>query len=141
MEYYELRVRFEKTDEVTGKSKKVTLPYIIEGESFGDVEEKMSESFIDDGISDFEIKSIRIANIDEIHNIEEGIWFNAVVTMLDVDETTGKEKKQDFTILIGDKDITDAKKNIEAKMKDIIVTWRLKSLKETKIVDVYKITI
>jgi len=59
--------------------------------------------------------------------------------MIDVDETSGKEKKTDFTILISDKDITEAKKNIEAKMKDVLVPWRLKSLNETKIIDVYKV--
>ena len=60
--YYIAKVKFETTDERTGRAKKLYEQYLVEAESISDAEEKLKEKF-KDALADFSVVSVQESKI------------------------------------------------------------------------------
>lgn len=128
-QFFESTVKEIRVDE-SGRERKVTDQVIFEAVSFTDAEAKVTEAF-----PDGQIKAIKLSKVIDV--IGEGEkYFKAVIALTTIDEVKGKEKQIKESVLFGADDIESAKVEINKFMADILVSVELKSITETKIVEV-----
>lgn len=128
-QFFESTVKEIRVDE-SGRERKVTDQVIFEAVSFTDAEAKVTEAFPNGAI-----KAIKLSKVIDL--IGEGEkYFKAVIALTTIDEVKGKEKQIKESVLFGADDIESAKVEINKFMADILVPVELKSITETKIVEV-----
>lgn len=121
-QYFESTVKSIRIDD-DGRERKVTDQVIVEAISFTDAEAKVTELY-PNGL----IKSVRVSKVIDI--IGEGEkYFKAGI------ELEGEKKFKEI-VLFGADDIDQAKVAISEHMALCIVPCELKSIVETKIVEV-----
>ena len=138
MEFYECKVRYQR-EVGEGKLQKQSDTYLIEALSFGDAEERVLleiKPFVFMG-QEIEMKSIRkVVYTEVIPNPQGHFWFKAKVLLTSVDESSGKEKKIQTSILVQDIDIESAYKAVNRLMKNSITDYEITNIQVTGIVDV-----
>ena len=130
---YELKTKENRVNE-TGKEENLTLGYIVDAVTFGEAENKISQE-LDGG--NFQVTQIKLSPYQE-YLVEEDKYrfFKVVVTMTDINENSGKEKKVKVNYLVAADDQKEAVKEVEEFNRDTIVNWEVTALNETNIVGV-----
>ena len=137
--FFEVRVRYEKVME-TGTNKQVTEPYLIDALSFTEAEARIIEEMKPFISGEFKVKAVKQANYSELffsNDKNADIWYKAKLAFVTLDEKSGAEKKTYTNILIQALDLRDAVKKLDENMKGTLVDYRIVSISETKIIDVY----
>lgn len=137
--FFEVRVRYEKVME-TGTNKQVTEPYLIDALSFTEAEARIIEKMKPFISGEFKVKAVKQANYSELffsNDKNADIWYKAKLAFVTLDEKSGAEKKTYTNILIQALDLRDAVKKLDENMKGTLVDYRIVSISETKIIDVY----
>lgn len=137
--FFEVRVRYEKVME-TGTNKQVTEPYLIDALSFTEAEARIIEEMKPFIPGEFKVKAVKQANYSELffsNDMNADIWYKAKLAFVTLDEKSGAEKKTYTNILIQALDLRDAVKKLDENMKGTLVDYRIVSISETKIIDVY----
>lgn len=136
--WFECKIKYNKIDEHTGKDKTVTEPYLVDAMSFTEAEERICKQMESEISGEFTITSLSKTKIEEIYAFEsDGIWFKCKVAFIDVDEKSGKEKKNVVEWLLNAEDFNQACERLKESLKDIICPWTIKLVQETAIIDVY----
>ncbi len=139
--WFECKVRYQKTQE-DGSEKLVNELYVVDALSFTE-----AEASIIDNMSVYVSGELRVANINPTNyneiffsNVDEydDLWFKARLAFITVDEKTNKEKRTYTNYLIQAKCIERAKRYFDEVMGKTIIDYELKSLSETKIMDVFE---
>lgn len=139
--WFVTRFRYDKTQE-DGRQKRVTEQYVVEAETFGDAEKSIITS-MDWYIQErqYEVRGITPAPFSEIFfsdNINEDRWYKVVVAFISIDEKTEKEKYTNITYLVKASSTQSAQKNTEEVMNGTMIDYVIKSVNETKILDVFE---
>lgn len=137
--FFEVRVRYEKVME-TGTNKQVTEPYLIDALSFTEAEARIIEEMKPFISGEFKVKAVKQANYSELffsNDKNADIWYKAKLAFVTLDEKSGAEKKTYTNILIQALDLRDAVKKLDENMKGTLADYRIVSISETKIIDVY----
>lgn len=137
--FFEVRVRYEKVME-TGTNKQVTELYLIDALSFTEAEARIIEKMKPFISGEFKVKAVKQANYSELffsNDKNADIWYKAKLAFVTLDEKSGAEKKTYTNILIQALDLRDAVKKLDENMKGTLVDYRIVSISETKIIDVY----
>lgn len=137
--FFEVRVRYEKVME-TGTNKQVTEPYLIDALSFTEAEARIIEEMKPFISGEFKVKAVKQANYSELffsNDMKDDIWYKAKLAFVTLDEKSGAEKKTYTNILIQALDLRDAVKKLDENMKGTLADYRIVSISETKIIDVY----
>lgn len=134
--WFNCKVKYVKVDD-SGKEKKVTEPYLIDAVSFSEAEtriHKILEPYIRGGL---EIDALSKANIEEVFDFEDdGVWYKAKITYLDVDPDTEKKKKITRYVLVRASDVKNAYERAEENL-NLLVPYDIPSVQETPILDVF----
>lgn len=141
MNYYELlevKVKYDKIDDQSGKNKKVTEKYMVDAVSFTDAETKFYKEMENMISGEFIIMSISRANYSDILETDGDIWYKAKVTYSSIDENTGKEKKISNKILCLGNSVDNAYSNISESMGCNMVDFTIDSITDCKIIDFFK---
>lgn len=137
-QWFECKIRYTKVDELSGKDKTVTEPFLVDAVSFTEAEAritKKSEEFV---TGEFSLSNINRTKIEEIHPYEEdGIWYKCKIVFLDFDENSGKEKKSMVEWLVNAENMNILIDRLNEQLKTIIIPFRIASIAETKIVDIF----
>lgn len=137
--WYKFRVKYDKTMD-TGKRKKVSEEYLVDAESFTETEKRAAKAATDlIGTKDFDIAAISREPITEILREEENedsFWYKAVVVLFSEDEETGIEKSSPQTIYVNAPSTEEADRMVREHMSDCVSDWKIKSISETKVLDV-----
>lgn len=137
--FFEVRVRYEKVME-TGTNKQVTEPYLIDALSFTEAEARIIQEMTPFISGEFKVKAVKQANYSELffsNDMKDDIWYKAKLAFVTLDEKSGAEKKTYTNILIQALDLRDAVKKLDENMKGTLADYRIVSISETKIMDVY----
>lgn len=137
--FFEVRVRYEKVME-NGTNKQVTEPYLIDALSFTEAEARIIEEMKPFISGEFKVKAVKQANYSELffsNDMKDDIWYKAKLAFVTLDEKSGAEKKTYTNILIQALDLRDAVKKLDENMKGTLADYRIVSISETKIMDVY----
>lgn len=134
--WFNCKVKYVKVDD-NGKEKKVTEPYLIDAVSFSEAEariHKILEPYMSGGL---EINTLSKANIQEVFDFEDdGVWYKAKITYLDVDADTEKKKKITNHVLVRAGDVKNAYERVEENI-NLLVPYDIPSVQETSILDVF----
>lgn len=134
--WFNCKVKYVKVDD-TGKEKKVTEPYLVDAVSFSEAEtriHKILEPYIRGGL---EIASLSKANIEEVFDFDDdGVWYKAKITYLDVDPDTEKKKKITNYVLVKASDVKNAYERVEESMS-LLVPYDMPVIQETPILDIF----
>lgn len=135
--WFEVRVKYKKIDE-QGNEKNASEAYLIDAISFTESEariNKVLEAYIS---GEFKITSMKPANYSEIVAAEDGEWYyKAKVSIVTLDESSGREKKANQYILVAADNIKQAIERLEESLSTMIVPWTIKSITESLIIDVF----
>jgi len=135
--YFEVKAKYVKIDQ-NGKEKKVTEPYLFDAISYTEAETRAIEEFGKMIHSDFIIVNIGKSNISDLFPNENGDrWFKAKTTFVTVDEESGKEKKSNNYMLVQANNVDDAYSWLKDGLSDMIVPFKIPSVSESKILDVF----
>ena len=137
--FFEVRIRYEKTME-NGQNKKVNEPYLVDALSFTEAEARIINEMTPFISGDFKVKAVKEANFSEIFFSNEesaDTYFKARLAYVTLDEHSGKEKKTYTNVLVQAADLRDAVKKLDEDMKGTIADYKVISIAETKIMDVY----
>ena len=138
-QWIEVKVRYDKMTD-SGKTVKVTDPYLVDAVSCTEAEARVVEeisSFVSD--CDFNVLNVGKTKISEIFWDETGDRFYKVkVNFITIDEKSGVEKRKASFILVQASTFADALANFNKGMKGTMADYEIESIAETKIVDVYR---
>lgn len=136
-QWIEVKVRYEKMTE-SGKTVKVTDPYLVDALSCTEAEARVVEE-ITPFVNDFNVLSVNKTKISEIFWDETGDRFYKVkVNFITIDEKSAVEKRTASYILVQASTFADALANFNNGMKGTMANYEIESITETKIVEVYR---
>ncbi len=138
--YFECSIRFEKMME-NGMNKKVTERYLVDALSFTEAEARIIEEMRELINGEFAVKGITPAKYAEVvlHDgaeEEEGFW-SVKLGFFTLDKRTGVEKITPVAVLVQADTVETANQRIREHMKNTMFDYRIVTVKETSIVDVF----
>ncbi len=134
-QFYEVKIRYEKMQQ-DGSIRKVTEPYIADSVSCTGAEEmtiERLEPYLD---GEYEVKSVKQTSIEEIISPVGEFYFLAKVGMITTD-AKGVERTTPIQILIGAYSFDHAHSQLTDHFKDSMADYKILSLAETAIQDVF----
>lgn len=137
--FFEVRFRYEKVME-NGSNKNVTENYLVDALSFTEAEARIiteMEPFVTGG---FKVKAVKQANYTELfssNDVNSDVWYKVRLAYVTLDDKSGAEKKTYTNILVQASDLRDAVRRLDEGMKGTMSDYRIMSVSETKIMDVY----
>lgn len=136
-QWIEVKVRYEKMTD-SGKTVKVTDPYLVDALSCTEAEARVVEE-ITPFTSEFNVLNVGKTKIAEIFWNEGGDKFYKVkVNFITIDEKTAAEKRKASYILVQASDLDEALRNFHNGMKGTMADYEVESIAETKYVDVFR---
>lgn len=135
--WYECKVKYRKTHE-TGEQKLTTETYLLDAISFTEAEARINEEMAAYTSEEFLITNIKVANLSEVHPFENSDrWFKSKVSLIALDENSGKEKKTNMYMLVQANDVKEAFENTTQAMDNTMGDYSIPAITESPIVDVF----
>ena len=137
--WFEVAVRFDKMQE-NGSVKKTTERYLVDALTFSNAEERTIEKVTPFISGEFSVSVARKTKIAEIFFDESDYadkWYLVKVNFIMLDEKSGKEKKSLTQILVQAGDFENALGRFQDGMKGTLSEYRIASISETPIMDVF----
>lgn len=139
--WFECKVAYEKMME-DGNEKVVNETYTVDALSFTEAEGRIIDEMAAYASNDLRIVDISRAKYGEIFfsdNDEDDLWFKVRLAFITIDEKTQKEKRTYATYLVQANSLERARKYTDKAMGGTTMNdYELKSLSETKILDVFE---
>lgn len=132
-------LKYEKVME-NGKEKKVTEKYLIDALSVTEAEARLIEEMSPFISGDFSIKAVvdtKYAEVVPSDNEADDTWFKCKLGYITLDGKTGAEKTTTTNMLVQAADLRQAVKNLDEHMKGTMADYRIESVSDSKIMDVY----
>lgn len=114
---------------------KVSESYLMEAASFADAENRAVELAVND-IEDIDV--VKKTKVNELYKGEGG-WYLAKVGLITLDEKSGAEKVATINCYTQAGTFDEAVRVVKENMKNSMSDWRMVSLSETNIVEVYEL--
>lgn len=137
--WFECRVAIEKTLE-NGATKKVTELYLVDALTFGEAETRIIKELTPYCNGHLDVKDLRRAKYSEWFPSDkesDDRWFKVRCLFIDIDEKTEKEKETSSLLLVKAGNVNDAIERIRESMKGSMRDYRIGTVQETKILDVF----
>jgi hypothetical protein len=135
--WFECKVKYKKTHE-TGEQKMTTDTYLLDAVSFTEAEARITEEMTAYTSEDFRIMNIKVANFSEVHPFENSDrWFKSKVSLVAMDEESGKEKKTNIYLLVQANNVKEAFENATTAMEETMGDYNIPSITESPILDVF----
>lgn len=135
--YFNCSVKYRKTLE-TGVQKLVTESYIVQGVSFTEAEANIIAKMNEVISGEFRITNIKAVNYQELI-LSKTVYkfFKVKVALIAYDEESGKERATNIYLLVEADDAKEAYDLTVEDMKRSIGDYKISSVSETKIVEVF----
>lgn len=130
--YIEVAARFNAFDENGSMVKKVEK-YLVKADTFMEAETMVKKDF---GEADTDVDAVKKSNIVELVNItnsDDNILYKVKISLITLDEKSGKEKHRFTYILIEASTIDNAIKAVREWMKGTISDYTILSVTESGI--------
>lgn len=138
--WFECKVRYLKTQEDDSK-KIVNELYVVGALSFTEAEASIIDNMQVYVSGELKVANINPTNYNEIFFSDiddDDLWFKARLAFITIDDKNDKEKRTYVNYLIQAKCIERAKRYVDEVMGKTMIDYELKSLSETKILDVFE---
>lgn len=137
--WYECRIRYQKTAE-SGKEKKVSEIFLVDALSFTEAESRIIEETRPFAGGEMKVTAIRLANVTELFasdEAEDDKWYRVKAAFITLDEKSGKERRSSWYAMVQASTTERAEKHFHRRMEGTLGDYRVESITETAIMDVY----
>lgn len=136
---FETKVSVEKMQE-DGLTKKVQEIYLVDAITFGEAETRIIEEIAPYSDGEVFVSGIKRTRYNEIFkNFERGErWYRVKVTLVTLDENSGKEKKSKISTLVKADNTQEAEERLHQCMKGSMIDYEVCDISETPILDYYE---
>lgn len=135
--YFEVKASYVKVDQ-EGRERKVNDVLLVDAVSCTDAEQRAIKVISEQIRGESIVTKISQSKIIEIFPGETGeFWWKAKVSILTIDERSGKEKKSVNYFLVSADDHKEAVKVLEDGLSYILVPYFVEGIGVSNIVDVY----
>lgn len=137
MEWFECKVCYDKTNE-EGAVKKTTEVYLVDAISFTEAEAIITKEMSNLITGSFDVDAVKREKVSELFRSKDdvGLWFKIKIVYITIDEISAKEKKTAAIIYQQSKDMFSVSDDLKVNMKESQLDWEIKSVTETKVIDV-----
>lgn len=136
--WYEVKVKYVKIDEQSGREKKVTEPYLIDAVSFTEAESRIHAELEEMIRGDFQVTNISKANYSDLFPFDNADrWFKCKVSYVSLDDAAGKEKKVTSQMLVMGNDLKEAYDNLMTSLSGMAVDFNVVGINESPLMDVF----
>ncbi len=135
--WFECKVKYEKVDE-EGRQKRVNETYFVNALSFTEAETRIYKELETMISGEFTVNKIAKSTIADVISSEIGDrWFKCKVSLITIDESSGKEKRVNQYMLILASDVKDAYDKTDKSMEGLPVDYAIPSVVESPVLDVF----
>ncbi|MBZ9778430.1 DUF4494 domain-containing protein [Psychroflexus sp. CAK8W] len=135
--WFECKVKYRKTQD-TGEKKISTDTYLLDAVSFTEAEARINDEMKTLTEEEFRIMNIKVANFSEVHPFENSDrWFKSKVSLIALDEESGKERKTNIYLLVQANDVKEAFENTNQALEGTTGDYSIPSITESPILDVF----
>lgn len=136
--WFECRVRYEKLDAATGKTKKVTEPYLVDAITFAEAEERLYRNLEVLISGEFTVKAVAKAQVADIFEYPVGeFWWKCRVAYEDIDKESGRQKSTTATMYVTADHAKEAYERIHESLKSMVVPFEIRSVVQSPLVDIF----
>ena len=115
-----------------------TDTYLLDAVSYTEAEARITEEMKAYTNEDFRIMNIKVANFSEVHPFENSDrWFKSKVSLVALDEESGKERKTNMYLLVQANDVKEAFENTTKAMDSTMGDYSIPAITESPILDVF----
>lgn len=136
-QWIEVKVRYEKMTD-SGKTVKVTDPYLVDALSCTEAEARVVEEVTPFISGEYNVLAVNKTKISEVFWSDGDKFYKVKVNFITIDEKTAVEKKKASFILVQADNFADALKNFNEGMRGSMADFEIEAITETKLVEVYK---
>lgn len=136
-QWIETKLRYDKMCE-NGVVKKVNEPYLVDALSFTEAEARIIEEREPYISGEFTVSAAKKVKISEvIGDMDASRFYLAKVGFVTIDEKNGVEKTAVTQLLVGDEDFQAAYGTLLVELRKSMSDWKILSLAETGILEIY----
>lgn len=136
--WFECKIKYEKVAD-EGKIVKVAESYLVDALSFTEAEARIIQEMEPFISGEFQVSNVRRARINELFFDETGDrWYRTKIVFVQFDEEKQVEREVPATMYVQASGFKEALGGIEQGMKGTMADYRIISITESPVFDVYR---
>lgn len=137
-QWFETKVKYDKTMLDTGAIKSVTEPYLVDALSFTEAEARIIKEMEPFASGDLTVTAVRKVRFEDVLYHEGGDrWYKVKINMITIDEKTGAEKRAASFSLVQASEFKLALDYFLEAMKSVLFDYEVVNITEMPYIDVY----
>lgn len=137
-QWFETKVKYDKTMMETGAIKPVTEPYLVDALSFTEAEARIIKEMEPYVSGDLTVTAVRKVRFEDVIYHEGGDrWYKVKINMLTIDEKTGAEKRTASFSLVQASEFKLALDYFMEAMKSVLFDFEIVNIIEMPYIDVF----
>lgn len=137
-QWFETKVKYDKTMLDTGAIKSVTEPYLVDALSFTEAEARITkemEPFVSGELTVTAVRKVRFENV--LYHEGGDRWYKVKINMITIDEKTGAEKRSASFSLVQASEFKLALDYFLEAMKSVLFDFEIVNITEMAYIDVF----
>ena len=137
-QWFETKVKYDKTMLDTGAIKAVTEPYLVDALSFTEAEARITEEMQPYISGEFTVTAVRKLRFDDVFFNEGGDrWYKVKINTITIDEKTAAEKRTASFSLVQASEFKEALDVFMEAMKTVLFDFEVVAITEMPYMDVF----
>lgn len=137
-QWFETKVKYDKTMLDTGAIKSVTEPYLVDALSFTEAEARITkemEAFVSGELTVTAVRKVRFEDV--LYHEGGDRWYKVKINMITIDEKTGAEKRSASFSLVQASEFKLALDYFLEAMKSVLFDFEIVNITEMAYIDVF----
>lgn len=137
-QWFETKVKYDKTMLDTGAIKSVTEPYLVDALSFTEAEARITKEMEPFVSGELTVTAVRKVRFEDVLYHEGGDrWYKVKINMITIDEKTGAEKRSASFSLVQASEFKLALDYFLEAMKSVLFDFEIVNITEMGYIDVF----
>lgn len=137
-QWFETKVKYDKTMLDTGVIKSVTEPYLVDALSFTEAEARITKEMEPFVSGELTVTAVRKVRFEDVLYHEGGDrWYKVKINMITIDEKTGAEKRSASFSLVQASEFKLALDYFLEAMKSVLFDFEIVNITEMAYIDVF----
>lgn len=137
-QWFETKVKYDKTMLDTGAIKSVTEPYLVDALSFTEAEARITKEMEPFVSGELTVTAVRKVRFEDVLYHESGDrWYKVKINMITIDEKTGAEKRSASFSLVQASEFKLALDYFLEAMKSVLFDFEIVNITEMAYIDVF----
>lgn len=137
-QWFETKVKYNKTMLDTGAIKSVTEPYLVDALSFTEAEARITKEMEPFVSGELTVTAVRKVRFEDVLYHEGGDrWYKVKINMITIDEKTGAEKRSASFSLVQASEFKLALDYFLEAMKSVLFDFEIVNITEMAYIDVF----